>query len=133
MTKHSKIALVYLAALFPLCVTALAWAVSSWPLERVESSTVILGAIVVCVGTRLKIQLPRSNGHLALSDAIVLFSILCFGGEYAVLVCAAGALATAALLLGKQPIVQLLTNICIRIITVFVTATMILSVFGPTD
>jgi diguanylate cyclase (GGDEF)-like protein len=133
MIRHSKIALVYLAALLPLCCIALAWALSSWPLVRADIATVIFGAMVVCAATRLKIQLPKSNGHLALSDAIILFSILCFGGEYAVLVCAAAALATAALQFGKRPLIQLLTNICIRIITVFVTAIMILSIFGPSD
>ena len=133
MIRNSKIALVYLAALLPLCCIALAWALSSWPLERADSATVIFGAMVVCAATRLKIQLPKSNGHLALSDAIILFSILCFGGEYAVLVCAAAALVTAALQFGKRPLIQLLTNICIRVITVFVTAIMILSIFGRSE
>ena len=131
MTKHSKIGLLYFVALAPLCVFALVWPITGLQMLNDDPGTIILGAIVASAATRLKIQLPRSSRHLSLSDAIVLFSLLYFGGEYAVLMCAAAALANAIGQFRKIPIVQQLTNFCISIITVFVTAIGILTFFGP--
>ena len=131
MTKHSKIGLLYFVALAPLCVFALVWPITGLQMLNDDPGTIILGAIVASAATRLKIQLPRSSRHLSLSDAIVLFSLLYFGGEYAVLMCGAAALANAIGQFRKIPIVQQLTNFCISIITVFVTAIGILTFFGP--
>ena len=131
MTKHSKIGLLYFVALAPLCVFALVWPITGLQMLNEDPGTIILGAIVASAATRLKIQLPKSSSHLSLSDAIVLFSLLYFGGEYAVLMCAAAALANAIGQFRKIPIVQQLTNFCISIITVFVTAIGILTFFGP--
>ena len=131
MTKHSKIGLLYFAALAPLCVFALVWPITGLQMLNDDPGTIILGAIVASAATRLKIQLPKSSSHLSLSDAIVLFSLLYFGGEYAVLMCAAAGLANAIGQFRKIPIVQQLTNFCISIITVFVTAIGILTFFGP--
>jgi diguanylate cyclase (GGDEF)-like protein len=133
MTKHNKIGLLYLLALAPLTAFALAWPMFGLPLERADVDTIILGVIVAGSATRMKIQLPKSTRHLTLSDAIILFSLLYFGGEFAVLVCAAAALVNAVWQFGKSTLVQQLTNFCISVVTVFVTSIGILTLFGPPD
>lgn len=133
MTKHNKIAILFLTALMPLCLVAFVWAIFALPLERAGLGTVILGVAIAAAATRLKIQLPKSNRHLSLSDGIVLFSLLYLGGEYAVLMCAAAALVTGLWEFRQSPIVQQLTNFCIAVITVFVTSVGILTFFGEPD
>lgn len=133
MTQHNKIAILFLTALMPLCLIAFVWAIFAPPLERADLGTVILGSAIAAGATRLKIQLPKSNRHLSLSDGIVLFSLLYLGGEYAVFMCAAAALITGIWDFRQSPIVQQLTNFCIAVITVFVTSVGILTLFGQPD
>jgi diguanylate cyclase (GGDEF)-like protein len=133
MTKHSKIALLYLVALVPLTIVALAWPVLALPSERPDIAIAALGSLIAGAATKLKLQLPRSDRHLTLSDGIVLLALLYFGGEYAVLMAAAAAIANAAWRFGTSPLVHLLTNFCIAVVTVFVTSIGILTFFGPPE
>ena len=133
MTKHRKIALLFLFALMPFCLIALACSVLALPMERLGLGTIVLGIAVAAAATRLKIELPRSNKHLSLSDGIVLFSVLYLGGEYAVLMCGASALVTEVWEFRRGSVVRQLTNFCIAVITVFVTSVGILAFFGPPE
>lgn len=133
MTKHSKIALLYLVALVPLFVVALAWPILALPFERPNVWVIAVGALLAGAATRLKIQLPKSDRHLTLSDGLILLSLLYFGGEYAVLIAAVAAAANAVWPFGTGPLVYRLTNLCIAVVTVFVTSVGILTFFGPPE
>src|SRR6478752_519437 len=133
MDKQKKFSLIYLLTLLPLTVIAVAWPLLELSLRRPDYRTILVGAVMVGAASRLRIRLPKTNSHLALSDALILLSLLYFGGEYAVLMSLPAALVTNVWDLRKRPKLQLLTNICITVITVFVTSIGILALFGQPD
>ena len=133
MTRHTKIAFLYLLALVPLCLAAVAWPIVSFGLERANYQAVIMGAVAVGVSTLLRIQLPKSNRNLDLSNTIILLSLLYFGGEYAVLMSLVAAVISCARRIGTSTVLRELTNFCISVITVFVTAIGILTFFGSPE
>jgi len=133
MTKHNKIAYFYLAALLPLCVGALTWSIATFPLDRASYEILGLGAILVAASTQLRIQLPKSNRDVPLSHALVFLSLLYFGGEYAVLMCAVANFVTCVQRIKDSTFIRELTNFCIALITVFVTSVGILTLFGPPE
>jgi diguanylate cyclase (GGDEF)-like protein len=132
MSSRKSFVPIYFLALLPLSIAALAWPVASLPLERANYWTIVLGALLVAVTGRVRIQLSRAGSYLTLADALILFSILYFGGEFAVLMVAAGATLNALWSGGRKPFIAQIVNICISLTTVFATAVAILMIFdGP--
>jgi diguanylate cyclase (GGDEF)-like protein len=132
MSSRKSFVPIYFLALLPLSIAALAWPVASLPLERANYWTIVLGALLVAVTGRVRIQLSRAGSYLTLADALILFSILYFGGEFAVLMAAAGATFNALWPRDQKPFITPIVNICISLTTVFATAVVILMIFeGP--
>src|SRR5262245_39437755 len=94
MSSHNKLALWFIGALSPLSLTALVWALQGLPTESVSFRTVVLTVVFVALAANVRIQLPKTNSFLALSDAIVPFALLNFGGELAVLLSASAAISS---------------------------------------
>src|SRR5690349_19827579 len=115
MTVERKYWLVLLLALMPVSIGALAWAVLNWASGGTDTITLALGVSLTAAAARLRIRLPRSSSHLALSDALVLFSLLYFGGEFAVLTGTSAAIASGLWQLRIATKRQILTNVCISI------------------
>ena len=130
MLRVTKLGLLYLAALLPLSVLALVWAVSSLWAEIEQPGMIILGFAMVGAAAFVKIELPRTNSKFTLSDAVVLLSLLYFGGEIAVLFSVPSALLGSIRRGHKWSAVNALTNICISIVTIFVTSVAITAFFG---
>jgi diguanylate cyclase (GGDEF)-like protein len=129
MTSRDKYVWIYLAVLVPLAAGALALALSAGELGP-DRTQLVLEMIAVAAATRLRIQLPRSRLHLALSDALIMFSLLYFGGETAILLAAVGGFASILFDLKKRSFGSSLVNACISLITVFSTASFIFAFFG---
>jgi diguanylate cyclase (GGDEF)-like protein len=75
----------YLTVIVPLGVVAVLWAVSNFPLEQVSLNLAALSIVTVFFSSYLRIQLPRTKIHLTVSDALIILSLLVYGGEVAVL------------------------------------------------
>jgi diguanylate cyclase (GGDEF)-like protein len=133
MRAQTKFAVVYLLALLPLTVTALAWTFLAYPFQRADLATLMLGAVLVGAAAPVRIQLPKTNAYLALSDTIVLFSLLYFGGEFAIVMAAIGSIVSATWRFRRGHVIDLFINICISITTVFVTSVGLLTLFGEPD
>jgi len=132
MSSHNKLALWFIVAIAPLSLAALVWSIGSLPSEDVTVRTLILTLVMVAAAAHLRIQLPKSNSVLALSDAMVPFALLYFGGELAVLLSASAAV--SSFIRGRRlSLFDLLAHLFISITTAFVTAIGVLSVFGEPD
>jgi len=84
MPTKPKFSLYYLLALTPLALAAIAWPIINPPFESSDLGLFVLSALVVAAAAQLRIQLPKTESTLAFSDMVVMFSLLYFGGEYAV-------------------------------------------------
>ncbi len=123
-------------ALSPLTVTALAWSVGGIVSGTLGLGFVVLMTVATILGSGLRIQLPRTKLYLALSDAIVVFSLIVYGGELAVFLMLVGSVFLAfgfTKRKNRAQFVSALTNISISIVTVFITAVFVASTFGIPD
>src|SRR5688500_6201704 len=132
--KETKIN-IFLVLLLPFTVAAIFWALSGLDLGQIDDGLITLTALTVFCSTFLRIQLPRVNIHLTISDGLIMLCLLLYGGQAAVLlavlemVCGAinmrrkGVTLTAKTLLG---------NVQFAAISVFAASHVINAVFGST-
>lgn len=62
---------------------------------RVDVYLFLLAAFMVGVGSRVTLQIPRFNSHISVSDTFIFLALLLYGGEFAVLLAAIEAGASA--------------------------------------
>lgn len=98
------------------------------PVAQIDRRFVIL-ALAMLVGSRITIEIPRTKGHISVSDTFVFLTLLLFGGEAAVLLAAAEAL-TSSGRFSKKPIVALFNSGVMACSTGF-TAVVLHFGFGP--
>lgn len=133
MSSEKHLAPLYLAALTPLSVTALVWSISGLPSESVNFGLIVAAIILTAGAARVRIMLPKTDLPLALSEAVVLFSLLAFGGELAVVLSTAAAIASLSCRDIRTALIDSLTKVCVSITTVFVTAVGLLTFVGEPD
>lgn len=83
---HSKESLPqkYFIALLPLGMFAAGWAIYRFPIEKISVGLIALSVVTVFFSSYLRIQLPRAKTYLTISDAMIILSMLIYGGEVAV-------------------------------------------------
>jgi diguanylate cyclase (GGDEF)-like protein len=79
---------IFSMALLPLGLLAFGLAVYNFPVQRINATLIILSVITIFFSSYLKIQLPRTKIHLTISETLIFFSLLSYGGEVAVLLAA---------------------------------------------
>ncbi len=62
---------------------------------RVDVYLLLLAAFMIGVGSRITLQIPRFNSHISVSDTFIFLALLLYGGEFAVLLAAVEAAASA--------------------------------------
>jgi len=133
--KQKNISL-FLLAVAPFGIAVIVWAGRGLPVSRVDSSVITLAVLAVFCSSCLRIQLPRLNVHLPISEALIIISLFFFGPEITVVVAviesAAASLAHLRVGVRLTPI-TILTKVFIAAIAVFVAARAVPFVFGPTD
>lgn len=72
----------------PLGLLAFFSSVYNFPVEKMSVTLILLSVITIFFSSYLKIQLPRTKIHVTLSETLVFFSLLYYGGEVAVLLAA---------------------------------------------
>ncbi len=78
----------------PLGLLSITWAFCSFPLESVNAGLVALFVVTVFFSSYLRIQLPRTKIHLTVSDALIILTLLIYGGKTAVIMAAFESLVT---------------------------------------
>src|SRR5215210_5741300 len=90
--KISKSYMVAVIVAGAFCILA---ALGSVDLGRVDVYLALLALFTIAVGSRLTIEMPRFNSHVSVSDIFIFLTLLLYGGEFAVLLAAAEATASA--------------------------------------
>lgn len=126
MERNERIINLYIALLVPIGISSLVWAVVGFPYFQVGPAILALALVTIFLSSNLRIQLPRHNIHLTISDALVITILFLYGGEVALLV-AAGETAYTSLMFRRSGLAikgrTILLNSLIAMIGVF-TATL---------
>lgn len=77
---------VFLAALTPLAAVAVVWSLIGISPEKINAGVITLGALTIFCSCYLRIQLPRVNIHLTISDGMIMIALMLYGGEIALLI-----------------------------------------------
>lgn len=77
---------VFLAALTPLAAIAVVWSLLGISPEKINAGVITLGALTIFCSCYLRIQLPRVNIHLTISDGMIMIALMLYGGEIALLI-----------------------------------------------
>ena len=79
---------IFSIALLPFGLAAVAFAIYNFPVEKISWTLLIFSVVTVFFSSYLKITLPRVEMHLTLSEAMIFFALLFYGGETAILLAA---------------------------------------------
>lgn len=79
-------------SLIALGATCCVSAIYFLPYERLDWRFATLAIFTIVFGSRLSLQMPRSNIHITMSDGLIFLALLLYGGEVAILLAAAEAL-----------------------------------------
>src|SRR5688572_32956724 len=123
----------YIALLLPIAVGALAWAVLSFPTEKLGWGLAGLAIITVFFSSFLRIQLPRTKIHVTTSDAAIIVSFLWYGGGTATFLAFLETAFTSLNYRREGGTIRnktILINIVIAVAAVFVTTLIVHSLFG---
>lgn len=63
--------------------------------SRFDIYSLLLGVFTIAVGSRISIQIPRFKSHVSVSDIFIFLALLLYGGEFAILLAAVEAAASA--------------------------------------
>lgn len=134
ISKENKINLFLLfCSLF--AIAAMVWAITGVPLERIDAGVVTLAVLTVFCSCYLRIQLPRVNIHLTISDGLIILSMLMYGGEISLLIAVIETAFASVNLLRKGVAIRprtIAANILIAAIVVFAASKSVAMIFGPT-
>ncbi|HRI03841.1 MAG TPA: bifunctional diguanylate cyclase/phosphodiesterase [Pyrinomonadaceae bacterium] len=127
---------IFLAVLAPFSLAALAWALMGIPAGRIDTGVITLTVLTVFCSCYLRIQLPRVNTHLTISDALIMLAMLIYGGEIAVLLAIVETTAASLNIMRKGVPIKVKTiffNVMTNAIAVFAAAKAVWFIFGSTD
>jgi diguanylate cyclase (GGDEF)-like protein len=124
MGRKDKLVNLCSLILLPFGVAAIVWAIYRFPVEKIDIGLGVLAVIMVFFSSYLRIQLPRINIHLTISDALLIVVLLLYGGEISILLAALESGSTSLNLRRKGVTIKTKTiglNIIISAISIFIT------------
>src|SRR6266567_880540 len=75
-----------------LCVLTASLSVD---VARANVYLILLAIFTIAVGSRISIQIPRFKSHVSVSDTFIFLVLLLYGGEFALILAAAEAMASS--------------------------------------
>ncbi len=81
MLSKEKSINIFIAVLTPLAIAAVVWALRGISADKIDSGVITLAVLTVFCSCYLRVQLPRVNIHLTISDGLIILSMLLYGGE----------------------------------------------------
>jgi diguanylate cyclase (GGDEF)-like protein len=134
MERKDKLINLCSLLLLPPGLGAIAWAVYYFPLAKADLGLGVLSVIMIFFSSYLRIQLPRTKIHLTISDALIIVTLLLYGGEISVLLAALESGSTSVNLRRQGVFIKTRTiglNVLISAFSVFVTSQITRLIFGP--
>jgi diguanylate cyclase (GGDEF)-like protein len=117
-------------------VLAFVSAVYNFQVENISITLIGLSVITIFFSSYLKIQLPRTKIHLTVSETLIFFSLLYYGGEVAVLLAAFESL-YASMSMRREglnlKIKTIAINIAVSVVSTFASAWAIKKVFASPE
>lgn len=132
ISKENKINL-FLILSAPFALAAIAWAIAGVSRDKIDGGVVTLGVLTVFCSCYLRLQLPRVNIHLTISDGLIMLSLLLYGGEISLLIAVVETTLAAINLFRKGVVIKprtIVANVLIAAISVFVAAKVVFLIFG---
>src|SRR5438874_9455196 len=77
-SKEKKINL-FMVLLTPFALAAVIWAITGLSVQRIDGGVITLAFLTVFCSCYLRIQLPRVDIHLTISDGLIILSMLLYG------------------------------------------------------
>ncbi|HEY8559825.1 MAG TPA: bifunctional diguanylate cyclase/phosphodiesterase [Pyrinomonadaceae bacterium] len=126
----------YLAGILPVGLVVVLWAGIVFPFDKLNVGLITLSVVTVFFSSYLRIQLPRTKIHLTISDALVILSLLIYGGSVAVLLAALESFYTS-LNFRRQGISiktkTIFLNVAVAALSTFLTANVCEKMFGALE
>ena len=120
----------------PFAIAAIYWAFQGVSTEPLDYGLITLGVLTIFSSCYLRIQLPRVNIHLTISDALIIIAILQYGGQ-AALIIAVVETALASLNLRRQgvsiKVKTVFINVFVAALAVFTASKAVTFIFGSTE
>jgi diguanylate cyclase (GGDEF)-like protein len=120
----------------PVGLAVLCWVLYCFPHEKVNAGLIALSVVTVFFSSYLRIQLPRTKIHLTISDALIILSLMIYGGEVAVLLAALESFYTSMNFRRQGISIKTKTiflNVAVAAISTFLTALAANYLFGATE
>lgn len=136
MDRKEKLEYCYLSLLLPIGTAAVIWAVYGFPVESIGLGLITLSVVTIFFSSYFRIQLPRTKIHLTTSDAMIILSMLLYGGQVAVILVVLETAFTSINFRRQGVSIRLRTiflNVLIAAIAVFATAGVVRLIFGSTQ
>ncbi len=112
------------------------WSIYNFPFEKVNAGLIALSVVTVFFSSYLRIQLPHTKIHLTISDALIILSLMIYGGEVAVLLSALESFYTS-LNFRRQGISiknkTIFLNVAVAAVSTFLTAVAAAYLFGSAE
>jgi len=124
----------YVALLTPLGFVAVVWALYNFPADRIDLRLGILTVVTVFFSSLLRIQLPRINIHVTISDAAIILSFLLYGGEVAILLSILESAFNSLSLRHRGVTIRnktIVVNMLVASVAVLLTTWIVRGIFGP--
>lgn len=127
---------IFIAVLTPLAIGAVVWALRGISGDQIDGGVITLTALTIFCSCYLRVQLPRVNIHVTISDGLVILAMLLYGGQIALLI-AVIETTLASLNIHRQGVSikpkTIVLNSYFAAIAVFVAAKVISFVFLPVE
>jgi len=96
--KRSSLSKFYITSVIFVGGIILIYAATRLPLDKLDRNFLILATVTIMLSSRMTVQIPRTNGHISVSDTLIFLTLLLYGGEAGILVAVAEGLGTSLLL-----------------------------------
>ncbi len=99
--NRSHLSKFYINTVIAIGGIVLVYATLTLPFDKLDRNFLILAFVTIMLSSRMTVQIPRTNGHISVSDTLIFLTLLLYGGEAGILVAAAEGLGTSLLLRPK--------------------------------
>ncbi len=127
---------ILIAVLTPFAIAVVVWASLGITPDKINAGVITLALLTVFCSCYLRIQLPRVNIHLTISDGLIILSMLLYGWEIATLLAVIETFAASLNMIRKGVALKRMTiliNTYFAAISVFLTDQAVSAVFGSIE
>jgi len=111
----------YMLLIIVAAAAALLYSGIHLPFEQLDGRFVALFVLTIAISSQLTVRIPRTTGHISVSDTFFFLTILLYGGEAAVWLAAAEALCSATRFSRKAIVFNSAMIACSTFLTFIVT------------